>query len=623
MAAADQAKSNSIYIVTVGLGADVDAALLSSIASSPADYQPAPTSADLAAIYNDIAASMGCLVPAASCPGATITSIASGDWQTAANWDQNRVPDQNDVVLVQGASQLVTSGRLQLEGLCNYGVLQGGNATGLQIMATQFITNYGQIVGRDGEPGSAGGCGQPGQGVTLGGTEAAGGIPIGNWGTIRAGLGGAGEACGGAGGSTLVYGRDTTNQGTICGGAGGDLVGNVAGARAGKGGDTHLWGKWGGPGFLANTGLACGGDGGNANPQATVKQHGGCGGVLKLISLPEVLLDGGTHYAGHGGQGVNGGAKGCDGKVYIEPGVISLSGPDTTVWGGDVAVVGGADWDLDLRDIGPITATGLLELAAGPGGSIDLRGNAGQVFQAAETKISADTLLLDPGVTPTELAGGEVETSTGRIARDVSLIEPPVRVVEPGVITEMTLTLLNGGPEADTFTLAVEDQRGWDLSGFPGTVEVAALGSRELTLAVQPVGKEANVVTVRATSQGDPNVSASAEMTLSPGLEVGARIEVSALVLTWLHVSTMESYQIWRDTSPFFAPVSPPASLVASGLPPAGCTQAGETIACPLPGGVGDPDASAFYVTRGIRSGGSWTDFSRTGEFDFRLVSGG
>lgn len=71
------------------------------------------------------------------------------------------------------------------------------------------------------------------------------------------------------------------------------------------------------------------------------------------------------------------------------------------------------------------------------------------------------------------------------------------------------------------------------------------------------------------------------------------------------------------------AAVPPPATLVASGLPPTGCTLNGETITCPVQGGIGDPEVNYFYVIRSFRKDGSWIDSNRTGEFDFGLTPRG
>lgn len=96
----------------------------------------------------------------------------------------------------------------------------------------------------------------------------------------------------------------------------------------------------------------------------------------------------------------------------------------------------------------------------------------------------------------------------------------------------------------------------------------------------------------------------------------------SDATLTWPDVSGLQTYELWRDTVPYFTPGAP-ATLVASGYPPAGCTLASGTISCSLPAGVGDPNVNYFYVVRGIRPDLSPADSNTTGEFDFGLAPGG
>lgn len=95
------------------------------------------------------------------------------------------------------------------------------------------------------------------------------------------------------------------------------------------------------------------------------------------------------------------------------------------------------------------------------------------------------------------------------------------------------------------------------------------------------------------------------------------------VVLTWLAASPYTSYEIWRDTNPYFDLIFPPATLLTSGLPPDGCVLNDGVITCVLSGGIGDSDTNYFYVVRGLRSDGSGADSNRTGEFDFTLRPGG
>lgn len=60
LAEADRLRASAVRVFTVGLGADVDAALLAAIATSPTDYYPSPDAADLGAIYRAIGLEIGC-----------------------------------------------------------------------------------------------------------------------------------------------------------------------------------------------------------------------------------------------------------------------------------------------------------------------------------------------------------------------------------------------------------------------------------------------------------------------------------------------------------------------------------------------------------------------------------
>lgn len=85
LAEADQAKADGIHIITIGMGY-ANTAVLQAIASSPADYFYAPTSADLEAIYRIIALAVGCV-------GADMSFTPSGGFDfTPAYWPY-QLPD--------------------------------------------------------------------------------------------------------------------------------------------------------------------------------------------------------------------------------------------------------------------------------------------------------------------------------------------------------------------------------------------------------------------------------------------------------------------------------------------------------------------------------------------------
>ena len=323
----------------------------------------------------------------------TIEAVSDGEWDRATTWSGSRIPNVADTVRIQAGLTVdgPTDGRVRA--LCNYGTIRARAGATMRVRAGGAVFNYGNITGMAGAEGMGETCGQAGGSIEISGT------PLTNQGIMVAGKGGSGASCGGNGGTAMIYGTDTTNHGTICGGRGGDVVGTSPAAHAGAGGETHIWGKWFGPGTLTNVGLACGGDGGDANPGSGVAQQGGNGGRLKLISLPNVFLGGGKHYGGNGGKSSQGSA-GVDGAVIIEPRAIALSGIGTEVRGGDVTIFGGDNWTLDFRGLkaGTIMSTGNLTLAVGAGGIINLRGSEPGALQSAGlATVAGDTVLLDDG----------------------------------------------------------------------------------------------------------------------------------------------------------------------------------------------------------------------------------
>lgn len=442
---------------------------------------------------------------------ATIISAHSGDWDDAATWNLNRAPNGNDVVLIRPGHVIVGPLTANVAALCNLGVLESQPFSDLNLTATGFISNTGSILGWNGSAASP--CGAPGGNLELRGA------PIYNEGVIQAGRGGDGVSCGGAGGNMMVFGRNTTNHGTMCAGAGGNVTGTGSG-QAGNGGHAHIWGKYGGTGFLLNDGLACAGDGGDGNPVATQPQHGGCGGTLKLISLPSVFLSGGAHYAGFPGLGTGAGQDGCYGNVIIEPSVIDLSGNGTEVIGGNILIFGGDDWTLDLSSMSgaAISATQRITLAVGSlNGTVDLRGNAQPVFHAGEqVTIASDVVELDAGITLNDLTNAPtVTTLPAQILYDASLTGPKHLTANAGEPLDIPLTLLNSGPTHDTYSLTVTDAAGWGFSGLPATLTIDGLAFQDLVLQTMPAGNDVNIITITATSQNDPTRSARLEIAIT------------------------------------------------------------------------------------------------------------
>ncbi len=96
----------------------------------------------------------------------------------------------------------------------------------------------------------------------------------------------------------------------------------------------------------------------------------------------------------------------------------------------------------------------------------------------------------------------------------------------------------------------------------------------------------------------------------------------NAVTLTWTHASANVSYQVWRDSAPYFTPGSSGTSI-ASGMPPApNCTNGGGAILCTDAGAIGDPASNHFYVIRAFNAAGATADSNRVGEFDFAITPG-
>lgn len=443
--------------------------------------------------------------PPVGCEQMTIMSTGSGSWDSAANWSPSRVPTASDVVWVQAGHTVTVPRKVTVQGLCNEGTLSSLINRSLEFVVSESVINYttGQMVGRNGSAGSGSQCGTAGSTIRIAPPRGDDGVAITNRGRIVAGHGGDGNRCAGKGGSTYLFGRNTTNSGFICAGHGGNVLGSDA--RGAEGGETHVWGKWRGAGDLSNRGEICAGNGGNGI-------RGGNGGRLKLISLPNVDLAGGIHTAGKGGQGSTSGSNGRDGRVIIEPkGTINLSG--ARVEGGEILIFGGDDWVLDLSSPETstvISATEGITLAVGAGGSIDLRNSQNLLIQAnEEVVIASDNIQLDAGVELTDVINAPtVMTETARLLRDVSLAMPNVAVANPGTAHSVNLTILNNGPATDSYEMNITGPAGWKLSGQPtGAISIEGLSGQEVELNITPP-QDANdgdrgLIEIQLTSQGD------------------------------------------------------------------------------------------------------------------------
>jgi hypothetical protein len=448
-----------------------------------------------------------------------IQTIADGSWESANTWNLDRIPNRNDVVRINSGHTITGSAYyLNVKTLCieTDATLESLNdqGTSLQIYATDYLGNKGTIRGQDGA------LGQPGASIYLStGNGWWQGNPFYNEGHIIAGHGGNSQQQGGYGGMIHISGGgiiNTPNEngtgGIIQAGNGGNMTGTQAG-RAGKGGRITMWGS----DFLRHQGdiRMTAGKGGNCNPNASGFQTGGKGGKVGINANLSIHLQG-TFQAGKGGINCN--ANGTDGIVYIDPpAVISISGENTSISGGDVTINGADTIEFsDLSD-GSIRASGDITLAASEDHVIDMRGNTGQFLQAGgQVQIFADEIVLDEEVKLSEVVQA-TNTMVGpsRVLRDASLTASGKLSAEPGETVFISLTLSNNGPEKDTYTLSVTDSQGWALSSLPAnSIEIEGLGGLNFEQAVTLPNKpgERNLITITATSQADPEVKATAEV---------------------------------------------------------------------------------------------------------------
>ncbi len=234
-------------------------------------------------------------------------------------------------------------------------------------------------------------------------------------------------------------------------------------------------------------------------------------GYTKKIECKPVTLK-----AGKGG--ISDGTNGEKGDIRIDPKLLSISGDETTISGGNVTLFGGEDATIELNGLndGAITATGDLTLAVGEGGVI--RSNSTNNFLQADGQVNlfADHIVLDQDVNVSDITGDNVVVGRSRILRDVSLTASGNFSGNPGVTLPLDLSLSNNNPEADTYLITVTNEQDWSLSQLPSSVEIASYGTVELPLDVvlPPTGEATNVITVTAISQTNPTVVTTTEISL-------------------------------------------------------------------------------------------------------------
>ncbi|BAP57706.1 peptidase C25 gingipain [Thioploca ingrica] len=505
----------------------------------------------------------------------TVRSNESGNGSSVNTWAR-QVGDEwivgtklkvNDKVLIQ-ANHTIETNSIKVKTLCiKAGGVLKNNQGSLKVQA-EHIYNAGDILGAEGTNGYIPDGletlpenylhAKNGGNVVINASES-----ITNIGKIKAGRGGndithnfftgnSMSAKGGKGGSISINSKFITNEGIIGpevaptynnkqwlsdGGNGGvgsnayqiELECNGKQPGGSVNSDQYLLGidGW-------NNGNAVGGNGGNTTINATNQliNHGmissGYGGDARVWSKNAKSC---AYLAtkGKGGNNVmtapnleNSGVvrAGGDGKAISEPEMM-LSGNNMRYEDSQAVVIfGGDNQQLSLRQLSAdaITATETITLAAGQGGTVDLRDNNASILNAPTVRIFSDSILLEPEKNLQNLTtpNSRIETYPANILHEVALSSSGTLIGTPVTNQTIDVEILNAGPTADTYTLTVTDPQGWSINTLPATVTLNGLERVELSLQVilsATVGAE-DTITITATSQSDPNITATTETTL-------------------------------------------------------------------------------------------------------------
>lgn len=505
----------------------------------------------------------------ACAPGvATVTSQTGwGDWVNPRVWSTGQVPGENDFVRIQAGHEIVLPEDLSAVnavstiGLCveEGGILRSySNALGLDPSWTSLqaatIHNKGIIAGSGGV--KAGMYGPYYKRATNSSpvlifshqliNDATGQIiswPGGNdrpydkalphksnW-----------DTKGGHGGHVEIQPNILDNKGEIAAGDGGNAYNNSYTAAH----DTNEYHPEGHDGMYV-IGTTHGGNGGDLNittlePEISNNTgifKAGCGGNAFGTRNPSSHVEEERTFRGIGGNvtanfGTNDGEiEVCNGNLaWWDPPTLRAGGTSVIQGGNHVKIAGGENATIDLTDLGTTASSGIfatksIDIAVGKGGTINLPPvDRGAVFKSKRVTLYTDHLRVGGQAVEMDKAvaaiGGLVEADTievkpAQILYHVTLFNAEHIVGEPGETVSVHLTLNNGGPTKDSYKLDVIDSEGWGISALPDTVNVNSLRRGELSFEVTlPTtrGLE-NVLTVTATSEGDPNVKATTDIRL-------------------------------------------------------------------------------------------------------------
>ncbi len=478
---------------------------------------------------------------------------ALGIWDYPSAWTTGQVPGADNWVRIKAGHTVIlpsSNAQIRIKGLCieQNGVLQSAfnrlnSPPSRSDIYVSSLRNQGTITGANGI--NAAPINGSYKRATASSDIVVWGYKVVNEGLIKSNSAGDDKPYlylphasrwntqGGAGGVVELYPAIMINNGRIEGGKGGNAYNNAY---------TYAHGRNGGYGHGHYTryvlGSSYGGNGGFVRVMATKiglstntgQLVGGCGGNAFGVNYNYGLGagKGGDVYANVGTN--SGGIKGCTGSVaWWDP--TTLTATNTTVIEGTdhVIIFGGEDWVMDLRELreGSVSAAKTITISLGKGGVIDLPTAGGKVFQAAEkVEIFADHFRLNGTTLNAQQAQAVLESLTDapslavsphKILYRVEMSHPNHIVGEPGETVTVKLTVLNGGPTADTYDINVVSQSAdWEMDTEPFTVTVNSMRRTEVEYLVKlPETRGAEMLlTITATSQGNANVQSVADISL-------------------------------------------------------------------------------------------------------------
>ena len=162
-------------------------------------------------------------------------------------------------------------------------------------------------------------------------------------------------------------------------------------------------------------------------------------------------------------------------------------------------------------------SAGEVTIGTGLGGTVDLRDNppgTNVVDAPGPITLHCDTVLLDPGVTLSDIMGpGPVTQLPSGDIPAVGALASHTGDAYPGESVDVTFVVTNLGNFTDTYSIAISDSAGWGFTQSDVMINVDWFADDDslvtVTLDVPPgaiPGVDQNLVGIEVTSLADPTV---------------------------------------------------------------------------------------------------------------------